>query len=70
MESREELLLKKYKKEFEEGLDTKGLFKLRNKLYRLSNGFLSGDEIIDKWQLLICIKELIEEDRKCNWSVF
>ena len=46
-----------------EGLDVDGLRKVRRRLYRLDDEGLSIEEFYRKGWMLLCIKEILEDER-------
>ena len=47
----------------EEGLDVEGLKKARRRLYRLDDEALSIEEHYRKHWMLLCIREILEDER-------
>ena len=47
----------------EEGLDVEGLKKVRRRLYRLDDEALSVEEFCRKGWMLLCIREILEDER-------
>lgn len=55
--------LNEINKLIDDGLDTKGLIRVRNRLYKLDEYALSAEESLEKHAILKCINEMLAEDR-------
>ena len=56
-------LLEKYNKLLEEGMDNFDMKKARKEIGTIRNDCLDNEEYLLKYQLLECLKDLIEEDK-------